>query len=207
MKKFTTLAICLFIVQSIFAQAYDGTAEYLKKSQAAVLVEYKYPQEIVEAALKDKLERQGLKLKSSKSYLIAYNSLITGISSNPYDYAFMVDKKSKREKEITVITLVINGTGEVNTSSENSAKAKTFLNELGAAIDAANVNAMYDEQEKVLAKAQKKYKNLQEDQESLEKKKRNLEEDLRKNAKDQTDQQAEVKRQQEILDAIKAKKK
>jgi DNA repair exonuclease SbcCD ATPase subunit len=207
MKKFTSLAICLFIVQSIFAQAYDGTAEYLKKSQAAVMVEYKYPQEIVEAALKDKLERQGLKLKNSKSYMIAYNSLITGISSTPYDYAFMVDKKSKREKEITLITLVINATGEVNASSENSAKAKTFLNELSAAIDAANVNAMYDEQEKALAKAQKKYKNLQEDQENLEKKKRNLEEDLRKNAKDQTDQQAEVKRQQEILDAIKAKKK
>ena len=207
MKKITTLVLCLFIVQSIFAQAYDGTAEYLKKSQAAVLVEYKYPQEIVEAALKDKIERQGLKLKNSKGYMIAYNSLITGISSNPYDYAFMVDKKSKREKEITVITLVINATGEVNTSSENSAKAKLFLNELGTAIDAANVNAMYDEQEKVLAKAQKKYKNLQEDLESLEKKKRNIEEDIRKNAKDQTDQQAEVKRQQDILDAIKAKKK
>ena len=207
MKKFTCIAICLFIVQGLFAQAYDGLADYNKKNQAAILVEYKYPQEIVEATLKDKIERLGLKLKNSKGYMIVYNSLITNISATPMDYAFMVDKKSKREKEITVITLVINATGEVNTVSENSAKAKQFLNELGAAIDAANVNAMYDEQEKVLAKAQKKYKNLQEDQESMEKKKRNLEDDLRKNSKDQADQQVEIKKQQDILEAIRAKKK
>jgi hypothetical protein len=48
---------------------------------------------------------------------------------------------------------------------------------------------------------------LQEDQQSLEKKIRNLQDDLSKNSKDQQDQQNEVKRQQEILDAIKAKKK
>ena len=207
MKKFTTIAICLFFVQSLFAQAYDGTADYLKKSQAAVLVEYKYPQEIVEAALKEKIERQGLKVKNSKGYMVAYNSLIGAINTTPMDYAFMVDRKSKREKDIIVVTLVMNATGEINTTNENSAKAKQFLNELAPAIDAAFINAQFDEQQKIVDKAAKKTRNAQDDGESLEKKKKNIEEDIRKNQKEIADLQAELKRQQDILEAIRVKKK
>jgi hypothetical protein len=207
MKKITALLIAIITIQFAFAQAYEGSAEYNKKTQTAILAEYKYPVETVEATLKDKLERQGLKLKSSKGYLIAYNTVISSITTVPMDYAFMVDKKSKREKETTVITLVINATGEINATSENGTKAKLFLNDLAPAIEATDINNQYTDQEKVLTKAQKKYKNLQDDQESMEKKKRNLEDDLRKNSKDQADQQAEVKRQQEILDAIRAKRK
>ena len=207
MKKFTTIAICLFFVQSLFAQAYDGTADYNKKSQAAVLVEYKYPQDIVEAALKNKIEGQGLKIKNSKSYMVAYNSLIGAINATPMDYAFMVDRKSKRDKDIIVITLVMNATGEINTTNENSAKAKQFLNELAPAIDAAFINAQFDEQQKIVDKAAKKTRNAQDDGESLEKKKKNIEEDIRKNQKEIADLQAELKRQQDILEAIRVKKK
>jgi hypothetical protein len=203
---FTSL---FFVLASIcgFSQAYEGQASYNKKNQSAILVEYKYPQETIESILKDRLERQGLKVKKTKGFIVVYNAVISSISNTPLEYAFMVDKKSKREKETTVISMVINAPGEINTTVENAEKAKTFLNDLAPAIDGLNTNNMLEEQEKVLAKAQKKLKNLEDDQSSYEKKIKNLEQDLRDNAKEQTSQREEVKRQQDILDAIRAKKK
>jgi hypothetical protein len=207
MKKLFTLIVVCTIAQLTFAQAYDGTADYNKKSQAAVMVEYKYPQETVEKSLKDKLERQGLKLKSGKGgFIVAYNAVISNINSAQIEYAFLVDRKSKREKETTVITMVMN-INDVNATADNASKAKEFLNELFASIDALNVENMIADQTTVLEKAQKKNKNLTEDISDLEKKIRKYQDELAKTKREQEDQAKEMQRQQEILDSIKAKRK
>jgi hypothetical protein len=206
MKKIILVVVCFIIAQFSMAQAYDGSVDYLKKSQAAVIAEYKYPQETVEKTLRDKLERLGLKVKSSKGFLIAYNAVISSVSSNQMEYAFQVDRKSKREKETTVISMVMN-VNDVNATADNASKAKDFLNELAPAIDALNIDNMVTDQTTVLEKVQKKNKNLQEDIEGLEKKIRNYQDDLAKTKRQQEDQVKEVQRQQEILDTIKAKRK
>jgi hypothetical protein len=206
MKKITLLLIAFAITHFTMAQAYDGSVDYLKKSQAAVIAEYKYPQETVEKTLKDKLERLGLKVKSTKGFLVVYNAVISSVSSNQMEYAFQVDRKSKREKETTVISMVMN-VNDVNATADNASKAKDFLNELAPAIDGLNVDNMVADQTTVLEKAQKKNKNLQEDIASIEKKIRNYEDDLAKTKKQQEEQTKEVQRQQEILDTIKAKRK
>jgi hypothetical protein len=206
MKKITLVVVCFIMAQFAISQAYDGSVDYLKKSQAAVIVEYKYPQETVEKTLRDKLERLGLKVKSTKGFLVAYNAVINSVSSNQMEYAFQVDRKSKREKETTVVSMVMN-VGDVNATADNASKAKDFLNELAPAIDALNVDNMVNDQTSAVEKAQKKNKNLQEDIESLEKKIRNYQDDLAKTKKQQEDQVKEVARQQEILETIKAKRK
>ncbi len=206
MKKIIFFVAILFFVQLSFAQAYDGIADYNKKSQQAVFLDLKYPEETVIKTLKDKIERLGLKLKSSKGFMVAYNAVISDISSTQMEYAFSVDRKSKREKETTVITMIMN-INDANTTSENASKAKDFLNSLTPAIDALNIENMANDQTDVLNKAQKKLKNLKDDQSSLEKRIRNLQDDLSKNDQQQKDQQKEIQRQQEILDSIKAKRK
>jgi hypothetical protein len=206
MKKIILAFLCFIVAQFCMAQAYDGSVDYLKKSQAAVIAEYKYPQETVEKTLRDKLERLGLKVKSNKGFLVAYNSVISSISSNQMEYAFQVDRKSKREKETTVISMVMN-INDVNATADNASKAKDFLNELAPAIDALNLENMIADQNSILEKTQKKNKNLQEDIASLEKKIRNYQDDLAKTKKQQEDQAKEVQRQQDILDTMKAKRK
>jgi hypothetical protein len=206
MKKLLSLFITFSIAQMVCAQAFEGTADYNKKSQAAVMVEYKYPQETIEKALKDKLERLGLKVKNTKGYMVAYNAVISNVSANQMEYAFQVDRKSKREKETTVVTMVMN-INDVNSTSENAAKAKDFLNELAAPIDALNTENIVADQTTVLEKAEKKNKNLVEDISDLEKKIKKYQDDLAKTKRDQEEQAKEVKRQQEILDTIKAKRK
>ncbi len=192
-------------VQFCFAQTYEGKIDYNKNSQAAIITEYNYPEATVEKTLTDKLERMGYKVKSSKGFLIISNAVINSISSKPMEYAFKIERKSKKEKDITIVSLVMNE-NNINTTADNSSKGKNFLTELSPAIDALNTDNMVNDQFEIVIKSQKKLKNLQDDQMNMEKKIRNLEDDLKKNAKEQEDQQKEITKQQEVLDAYKAKK-
>jgi hypothetical protein len=67
----------------------------------------------------------------------------------------------------------------------------------------ANVNGNQDD----LKKAQKKLNKLMDDQSSMEKKIRKYQSDLDENKRDQTGAQAEVQRQQQMLDSMKARRK
>ena len=204
MKNFFLL-IFIINTQFSFAQVYEAKIDYNKISQAAIVGEYKYPEATVEKTLTDKLERMGYKVKSSKGYLIVSNAVISSISSKPMEYAFKIERKSKKEKDITVVSLVMND-NNVNATVDNVSNGKSFLNDLSPAIDAVNTDNMVNDQYEAVVKSQKKLKNLQDDQNSMEKKVRNLQDDLRKNAKEQDDMQKEIKNQQEVLDAFKAKK-
>ena len=205
MKKIILSVIVTAISYLTFGQVYDGTVSYNKKEQPAVISDYKFPQETVEKALRDKLQSLGLKVKSSRGFLIASSSVISNIAAIPMDYAFKIDRKSKKEKDITTVFMVMT-VGDVNNTPDNSSNAKTFLSDLAPAVDATNIDKMVSDQSDAVTKAQKKYKNLQDDQTSLEKKIRNLQDDLASNAKDQANQLLEVQRQQDVLNTWKAKK-
>lgn len=204
MKNFTLL-LFIMSVQFSYAQVYEGRVDYNKNSQAAVIAEFKYPEATVEKTLNDKLQRLGYKVKSSKGFLIISNAVINNISTKALEYAFKIERKSKKEKDITIVSLVMNE-NDINVTADNSTKAKDFLKDLSPAIDAVNNANMVDEQYDALVKAQRKLKALKDDQNAMEKKIRNLEDDLKNNAKEQEDQQKEITRQQEVLDALKAKK-
>ena len=204
MKKLLILLLCIAI-QNAYAQVYEGKADYNKTSQAAVIGEFKYPEDIIIKTLNDKLERMGYKTKNNRGYLVVSNAIINSISSKPMEYAFKIERKSRKEKDISLITVVMNE-NLINTTADNSAKLKGFLADLTPYIDAVNTDFMVSVQYEVVVKAEKKMKNLQNDQAALEKKVSNLQDEIKKNAKEQDDQQKEIKRQQEVLDAFKAKK-
>ena len=204
MKKFLMLLMC-FTLQKSFAQAYESKVDYNKIQQAAVVNEYNYTEQIVEKTLKDKLERMGFKIKGNRGFLIVSNAAVMDVSSKPMEYAFKIERKSKKERDITLLSAVINENG-INTTVENSDRLKSFLVDLIPSIEAVNVDFMVNEQFNAVVKSQKKLKNLQDDQASMERRVRNLQDDLKKNAKDQEDMQKEITKQQEVLDGLKAKK-
>ena len=203
--KYFLMIVMAITLQNSYGQVYESKIDYNKTSQAAVVAEYKYSEEIVQKTLRDKLERMGYKIKSTKGFLVVSNAVIGSVSSKPMDYAFKVERKSKREKDIALLSVIVKE-NEVNATADNSEKLKSFLSELIPSIEATNVDFMVNEQYAAVVKSQKKLKNLQDDQNSLERKVRNLQDDLKRNAKDQDDLQKEILRQQEVLDAYKAKK-
>ncbi len=203
--KYFFMIVMTITLQNSYGQVYESKIDYNKTSQAAIVGEYKYSEEIVEKTLRDKLERMGYKIKSTKGFLVVTNAVIGSVSSKPLEYAFKVERKSRKEKDITLLSAIVNE-NDANATADNSEKLKSFLSELIPSIEATNVDFMVNEQFAAVVKSQKKLKNLQNDQNSMERKVRNLQDDLKKNAKDQDEMQKEITRQQEILDSLKAKK-
>lgn len=204
MKYLLTIVLAVTL-QTSFAQAYESKVDYNKTQQAAVVNEYPFSEQIVEKTLRDKFERMGYKIKNTRGFLVINNATVGAISSKPIEYAFKVERKSRKEKDITVLSAIMSDNG-ANITADNSAKLKSFLADLTPAIEAVNLDFMVNEQFDAVVKSQKKLKNFQDEQNSLERKIRNLQDDLKKNAKDQEEMQKEIVRQQEVLDAYKAKK-
>ena len=203
--KYFLMIVMAITLQNSYGQVYESKIDYNKTSQAAVVAEYKYSEEIVQKTLRDKLERMGYKIRNAKGFSVITNAVISSISSKPLEYAFKVERKSRKEKDITLLSVIVNE-NEVNATADNNEKLKSFLSELIPSIEATNVDFMVNEQYAAVVKSQKKLKSLQDDQNSMERKIRNLQDDLKRNAKDQDDLQKEILSQQEVLDAYKAKK-
>jgi len=204
----TVILACLLIYQSN-AQSYEGTVDYQKKEEKAVIIEFPYSASVVEDAIVDKFEKLGFRKKDSKGFIVYKNITLSDISSEPADYMIRVDKKSRKEKDASIVYLMISRNDQNITSSNDdlSANAKNFLNNLSPGVEAYNLEVQIKDQDAIVTKAQKKLKDLQDDQDNMQKKIRKLQDDLQQNAKDQDNQQKEIDKQKQILEAIKAKRK
>lgn len=200
-----------------FSQAYDGTVTYDKKKQQAILIDYDYPQDAVENAIMQKIEKSGNKaavekgmFNRDKGFVVFKNALVADISDKTLDYIIKVERKSKKEKDETTLYLaLIDDAG--NTIAEMDAdeisKAKSFLNNLLPEIEEANLELNIKSQTDAVAKAEKKLKELQDDQKKMEKKIEDLQDDLKKNAKNQEKQQEEIENQKQGLEILKGKER
>ena len=218
MKSFFLFTCIAFMFSApSFSQAYEGTIEYDKKKQPAILIDYAYSQDAVENAIVQKIEQLGYKAKTergmfnkNKGFIVFKNANITDISDNSMDYIVKVERKSRKEKDETTLYLIMNKDG-ANTMPEmdayNVGKAKSFLTNLLPEIEEANLELQIKDQENAVTKAEKKYKNLLDDQQSLEKKIKGLQADLEKNLKDQENQQKEIENQKQALEGLKEKRR
>ena len=217
--KSPLLLLCLllcFSSLSVFSQAYESSVTYEKKKQTAVAIDYNYPPEAVENAFVQKMERMGNKAKEEKGlfnkdkgFIVFKNASVTEISDKRLNYMLKVERKSKKEKDESNLSLIINdesGASVSESDGEAIDRAKTFLNELLPEIEAANLDLQIKAQEEAVTKAEKKLKDLKDSQENMEKKIKDLESDLKKNANEQEKQQAEIEKQKEILGILKGKK-
>lgn len=197
-------------------QAYESTIEYDKKRQQAFAIDYPFPVEAVENAIIQKMSSMGYKGKEekgmfnkNKGFLVYRSAYITDISSNSMDYLIKVEQKSRKEKDASILYLVINKNSENAMNAFNAddvIKAKDFLNKLLPDVESANLELQIKDQEDVVAKAEKKLKNLENDKEDMEKKIKKLQDDIKDNIKDQDDTQKEIQNQRKALEALKAKR-
>jgi len=217
MKQAFLFVVAITICSFVFAQAYEGSVEYDKKKQQAFVVEYRYQPEAVENAVLQKMERLGYKGKEEKGlfnkdkgFHVYKNAYITEISNNSMDYMIKVEQKSRKEKDESVVYLIIYKDGE-NAMPKFDAydikQAKTFLNSLVPDVEAADLELQIGAQEDAVAKAEKKFKNLQSDKEDMENKIKKLQDDIQKNMKDQEDTQKDIENQRQALENLRLKRK
>lgn len=212
---FLVVTTCFLSV--VYSQAYESTIEYDKKKQNAYTIDYPYPAEALENAIVSKIEKMGAKGKTEKGlfnrdkgFIVFKSARISDISDNAMDYIIKVEQKSRKDKDASVLYMLVNKEGEDASKtfeSSDVSRVKNFLESLQPDVEAANLELQIKAQGDVVAKAEKKLKNLKDDQGSMEKKIKNLQDDLKKNAKNQEDAQKDIENQKVLLENLKGKRK
>ena len=211
MKRIYIFLASVIIINTAFSQARISTAEYQKIAQPAVVTEIPFPEKTVSNAINDKMERIGYKGKDNKGYKVYKGVRIAEVGPDSYDFYFSTERKSKKEKDITSVTLLISSGFEkfISKDSSNGAvltNAITFLNKLQGIVTAYDLEQQISEQEAISGKADKKLAGSIEEGQDLQRKKQKIEDDITANIKAQADLKAETEKQHQILATLRAKR-
>ncbi|HUS00145.1 MAG TPA: hypothetical protein VMY77_00375 [Chitinophagaceae bacterium] len=212
MKKLihTLIAILLFNI-TVSSQARYVFIDFKDGQRPAIVNEFSYPENTVSKAIRDKMEKAGFKGKDSKGYTMYKNVSLPELGSGTYDVYFKVDRKSKKEKDMSHVTMLVSRGNEVYISEADDAQtisnAKAYLDNLIPNVQAFDLEQQITAQQDAVNKAEKKYKNLLDDADDLQKKKRKIEQQIEDNYKDQKNQQSEIDKQKQIYENLKAKRR
>jgi len=218
MKSLFTLIVSLLLTGYAFAQEpIKSTAEYNGQKYPCYIIEYNLPPDETENVIKNKLKSEGYKADNSKGYLVYRNVRLQNLdSAEAQDVFFKIDRKSRKEKDKSLVTMISAKAGLIPSDKVKGAKmvaeidpssnAVPFLNSFQSGINLQSYNLAVSDQESVVGKAEKKLKSLQDDSAKLVKKINGYQSDLEANKKDQQKQLDEIAKQKALLDQTRAKR-
>src|SRR5258708_1153624 len=132
MKKFLLLSAILFLATGIFAQAHLATADYQKTMQPALEIEIPFPEKTVMKSIVDRIENLEYRSKKKKGYTNFKGVMMKEIGPDTYDLYFKTERKSRKEKDVTILTMLVSSGFEKfigdSTNSSVINNAKKFLN-------------------------------------------------------------------------------
>lgn len=211
MRKFILLVLTSVLYFTASAQSELTTVSYQKTDRQAVMNEIPFPEKTIMGAIDNKMEQMGYKGKSSKGFTVYKGVRMADLGKGEYDLYFTADRKSRRNKDNSTLTLMISkGNDDFATDKTDAGlmdNAKNYLNNIVELITAFDLELQINDQQDLLTKTDKKYNDLIDDGQSLEKKRKSIEKDIEDNKKDQEKQQAEIEKQKLILENLKAKRK
>lgn len=212
MKRILVFLVLLITGTNSFAQAYEAKVEHQRKNHVAAVIELPYPPDQTEAAIKDYMAKKGYKSNESRGVQSFKGVKLNAANAENNDIHFIVERKSRREKEASLVHMVVTKENEnlsqrIPEDIAGLEDGKSFLNGMVPFMEAYNLEVEIGEQDKVVKKAEKKLENLSEDQQDLEKKIKNLQEKLEQNKKNQESQKSEISDQKNVLEGLKRKRK
>lgn len=204
MKRTIILLCMLFVSVIMYGQAREGWVESQRKQQPAAIIELPYSPEVVNAALNDHLSKKGRSRSTDMKGFTSYrNTQPAHNDSINADMYFKVERKSRQEKGITIVSLLVNAPTETTTTDSlrylRMEQAKTYLNELIPAIDAYNLEGVIKDQNESLIKAESKLKSLVNDGKDLEEKRTSIDKKIADNKAEQQNQANEIEAQKAKL--------
>lgn len=212
MRTIVTLTVFLFVALTTNGQtSMKTTAEYNGQKYPCYIMEYDLPPSATEEVIKNELKKQGYNAVKSKGYLMYRNVRLEDLNNNaPSDVFFKIDRKSRKESDKTLVTLISAKPGEIPSGKVKGAKTVAditssrgsdyFLNSFQDGMRDAAHDLAVSTQVNEVAKAEKKLEQLQKDQLKLEKKLKEIQDDLESNRKDQERQVEEIDKQKTILE-------
>jgi hypothetical protein len=202
----------LLIILLVYGQAEDGIVLYNKTHQPAAMISLPYTTNVVNAAMDDYLSKKGSKGDDLKGFKTFRNTRLVQSDSVNADLYFKVTRKSRSEKDKSVIYLLVgmpnedmaNRTQETHFTKEQS---KHYLNNLSYVIEAYNLELQIKQQNENVIKEEKRYKNLINDGNDLTKRKGDIEQKIVNNKGEQNKQNTEVEKQKQALAMLVSQRK
>jgi hypothetical protein len=204
MKKILVILLLLISGNILYAQAQSGYVENKKVPQSAAVLELPYDEDLVLAALNDHLSKKG-KSKSTdlKGFTTYRNNQVMEAGTVSDIMYFKVDRKSRKEKKTTVISLLVGPAQTLaagdQTSYMDMDASISFLNGLVPVIEAYILEEQIKDQNEVVKKSESKHFSLIKEGEDLERKKADIEKKILENASKVQAQAADVENQKQIL--------
>lgn len=211
MKKYTVfLLLFTAVVTSLQAQSF-GELEWQKKKIPAVIIEIPQKASVTEDAIRKKLTQLGYNAKESKGAYLYKGIRIAEIGNETFDVLLKVERKSRKEKDESVVYFAVSRGNENYIKAEDDAEVtanmkKYTLNFVPWAEAAALEEEIAGQEDKVKS-VEKKLNDYNDESESLQKKLRKIQEDIEENKRNIEKQKAEVENQKKALDVLRAKRK
>ena len=192
------------------SRAFATNIEYLKTQQSGAGIQLPYATSTVEDALKEYMTVKGYKPVDSKGWIVCRGVRLESSDTALSDLYFNPRHKSRKDKDITLITLLPAKKNEdmltrSGTDSAQITRACSFLDSMAPYIEAYHLQLQVTSQTEVVKKAEKKMNSLLSDQTSLDKKIRKWQEDSTENKKDQVRTAADLQANINADDATKTK--
>ena len=193
------------------AQSEIITVNYLKVERLAIANEISFSEKTIMKAIDNKMEQLGYTGKDTKGFTVYKAVKLAQLGNADYDLYFMAERKSRRNKDNSTLTLMISaGADNFATLKKDAAligNAKLYLENMVAIIAAYDLELQINNQQDAVNTADKKYNNLIDEGQSLEKKRKSIEKDIEDNKKNQEAQLAELEKQKQTLETLKGNKK
>jgi hypothetical protein len=212
MKTLLSFFFACLIYSIGFAQSVEGRVDYLKSKYRAAVLEVPYPPEQVEDAFDQYMKKKGSPGTSVKGMRLYRNVKMDALKNFYGDMYVNIEKKSRREKEATTISVVVGRPNETISSRSPDddyglAESKQFLNKMVDEISAHSIGVAIAAQEELLKKSERKYNDLIMDSTDLIKKQTELNEKMAKNAEFLKSQRAALSKDKEALQELMSRKK
>lgn len=211
--KYTYFLVLTFFISALaFAQQpMPTTVEYNGQKYPAHLVSFNLPPDETEKVIKDRMKSLGYNPEKGKGAIVYRNVKLNELDLDQnQDVIFNVERKGRKEKDQSVVTMIAAKAGEIPTEKVKGAKivaqvttpsnSVSFLNGFQSGINLAAFNLEVEKLTDNVAKAEKTQEGLQKDQSKLEKKIKDLQDDLTVNKKDQDKQTEEIARLRKLLE-------
>jgi len=194
MHKFLLFVLAVtFGITVTRAQAYRSNYIFQKNVYPVAAIQAPFDEDAVKDALVDYMQSHGYKEAHYKDFLVFRDVPLDKNSSGASDAYFIVDRKSRSEKDITVISLLPVKKGETLSpgaieDSSYTRIAMTYLDSLKRNVQSYSLKKLIEAQEKTVNKTKSKMIDLKNDSGDIAKKIRNYESELAQNKIDQENQ-------------------
>ena len=211
MKKQLLVLVAFFLVAVSVKAQYFGELEVQKKKIPALMTEIPYTASVTEDAIRQKFSQMGYSAKESKAVYTYKTVRIPEIMEEAFDLLLKVERKSRKEKDESVVYFVVTRSNENYVKSTDDAvliaKIKQYCLGFIPLAEAQSLEVEIKGQEDKVKLTERKLKDYEDETVSLEKRLRKLQEDMEENKRNIEKQKIEIENQKKMLDVLRAKRK